>query len=115
MKQNFYISAAIELGVIADAVGYGYDSENNVIVLTDGSSTQEITTAIETKATHLMNLDHVRQHRDRLLQKTDWWASSDLTMSAEKTAYRQALRDITSQVVEGQELDITWPDDPTVT
>lgn len=36
-------------------------------------------------------------------------------MAVEKTAYRQALRDITSQVVEGQELDITWPDDPTVT
>jgi len=40
--------------------------------------------------------DQHRAMRDAFLVATDWWASSDLTMTAEQTAYRQALRDITS-------------------
>ena len=43
-----------------------------------------------------------RMMRDLLLADTDWWASSDLTMTAEQTAYRQALRDITTHA--------NWPD-----
>ena len=38
----------------------------------------------------------LRAERDRLLAETDWWAGSDITMSAEQTAYRQALRDLPS-------------------
>jgi hypothetical protein len=52
----------------------------------------------------------VRSERDNLLSKTDWRASSDLTMSDEWRTYRQALRDITSQ--EGFPNDITWPTEP---
>ena len=37
-----------------------------------------------------------RNRRDVLIAKTDWWASSDLTISAEQTLYRQQLRDITT-------------------
>tara|TARA_Y100000389_G_scaffold67260_1_gene63527 strand:+ start:3645 stop:4151 length:507 start_codon:yes stop_codon:yes gene_type:complete len=37
-----------------------------------------------------------RSQRDNLLQETDWWAVSDRTMSSEQTAYRKALRDITT-------------------
>jgi hypothetical protein len=37
-----------------------------------------------------------RKKRDDLIAATDWWASSDLTMTAEQTTYRQSLRDITS-------------------
>ena len=33
----------------------------------------------------------LREERNRRIAETDWWASSDLTMSAERTAYRQAL------------------------
>lgn len=51
----------------------------------------------------------VRVKRDELLAATDWWASSDLTMSAERTAYRQALRDITTQ---SDPQNITWPEKP---
>ena len=53
---------------------------------------------------------NVRSQRDNLLSKTDWRASSDLTMSDEWRTYRQALRDITSQ--EGFPNDITWPTEP---
>jgi hypothetical protein len=51
-----------------------------------------------------------RLARDALLAATDVWALSDRTMSAEQTAYRQALRDITAQA--GFPTDITWPTKP---
>jgi len=35
-----------------------------------------------------------RQNRDALLGVTDWWASSDLTMTSAQATYRQALRDM---------------------
>ena len=55
-------------------------------------------------------LQALRAERDRLIAATDWWASSDLTMSAEQSAYRQALRDITDTY---QSLDtVVWPTKP---
>lgn len=52
----------------------------------------------------------LREERNRRLAETDWWASSDLTMSTERTAYRQALRDITDTY---QSLDtVVWPTKP---
>ena len=41
----------------------------------------------------LLNL---RSKRNNLLSKTDWTASSDLTMSDEMKTYRQELRDATN-------------------
>ena len=52
----------------------------------------------------------IRSERDNLIAVTDWWATSDRTMTAEQTAYRQALRDITDQ--SGFPTDITWPTKP---
>lgn len=52
----------------------------------------------------------LRAERDRLIAATDWWASSDLTMTAEQTAYRQALRDITESATSLD--DVTWPTKP---
>ena len=40
------------------------------------------------------DLEALREKRNTLLAETDWWASSDLTMTAEQIAYRQALRDL---------------------
>ena len=37
---------------------------------------------------------YLRLERDRRLADCDWWANSDRTMTAEQTAYRQALRDL---------------------
>ena len=48
--------------------------------------------------------------RGTLLASTDWWATSDRTMTAEQTAYRQALRDITDQA--DFPTNITWPTKP---
>jgi hypothetical protein len=52
----------------------------------------------------------VRNKRDYLIAATDVWALSDRTMTAEQTAYRQSLRDITDQA--GFPTDITWPTKP---
>ena len=38
-------------------------------------------------------LQDLREQRNRILASTDWWASSDLVMSDERKACRQALRD----------------------
>lgn len=48
--------------------------------------------------------------RNDLLAETDWWATSDRTMTAEQIAYRQALRDITDQA--GYPDNVTWPTKP---
>ena len=54
--------------------------------------------------------DEIRAERDRLLAETDYLALSDNTMSAEMTAYRQALRNITGQT--GFPYSVTWPTKP---
>lgn len=54
--------------------------------------------------------ESVRSERDRLIAETDWWSASDLTMTAEQTAYRQALRDVPAQA--GFPDNITWPTKP---
>lgn len=52
----------------------------------------------------------LREERNRRLAETDWWASSDLTMSQARIDYRQALRDITDTY---QSLDtVVWPVKP---
>ena len=52
----------------------------------------------------------VRNRRDTFLAETDWMALSDVTMSSEMTAYRQALRDIPAQ--SGFPVSVTWPTKP---
>ena len=69
----------------------------------------EITAKIaELEAAEPMRL--LRAERNQRLANTDWWASSDLTMTAEQTAYRQALRDITDTYTSLD--DVVWPTQP---
>ena len=62
----------------------------------------------ELKAAEPMRL--LREERDRLISQTDWWASSDLTMTDAQKTYRQALRDITKSATSLD--DVTWPTKP---
>ena len=55
-------------------------------------------------------LEELRRVRNVKLSATDWWASSDLTMTAAQTAYRQALRDITETYTSLD--DVVWPEEP---
>tara|TARA_R100000234_G_scaffold112698_1_gene86611 strand:+ start:1028 stop:1402 length:375 start_codon:yes stop_codon:yes gene_type:complete len=56
------------------------------------------------------NLNALRSQRNQLLYETDWMANSDVTMSDEMKAYRQALRDITKTYKNPQE--VVWPTKP---
>jgi len=51
----------------------------------------------------------VRKERDAKLSSCDWRASSDVTLSTEWRTYRQALRDVPSQLPGA----VTWPVEPT--
>lgn len=55
-------------------------------------------------------LEDLRDERNALLAETDWWASSDLTMTSAQTTYRQALRDITDTYSSLD--DVVWPTKP---
>ena len=56
---------------------------------------------------------NVRSMRDELLQKTDWMALSDNTLTQPWADYRQALRDVTAQA--GFPYSVTWPEVPGAT
>lgn len=52
----------------------------------------------------------LRRERDNLLHDTDWWASSDLSITEEQTSYRQALRDLPANTADPA--NPTWPTKP---
>jgi len=91
----------------------GKDSDDVAIESSDPADFGVTWSQVETKKAELVlakPLNEVREVRDRLIAETDWWASSDLTMTAEQTAYRQALRDITDNCTSLD--DVTWPTKP---
>jgi hypothetical protein len=90
----------------ADANGSAIESSN----VADWGTTWS---AVNAKAEELRAaepLKLLRAERDRLIAATDWWASSDLTMTAAQTTYRQALRDITETY--SSLADVVWPSKP---
>ena len=63
----------------------------------DSSETQPTDSEIETEVVRLTNLlpmTLLRNERNSRLAKTDWRASSDLTLSTAWKTYRQSLRDL---------------------
>jgi len=52
----------------------------------------------------------VRTHRDELLAATDFYALSDVTMSADMATYREALRDLPASTANSE--DVVWPTKP---
>ena len=76
-----------------------------------------VTTKAEHEAAYQATLDTRtaeanRTKRNTLLAETDWTALSDVTMSAEMTTYRQALRDITSHANWPNLEEADWPTKP---
>ena len=49
----------------------------------------------------------LRKKRNDALAKTDWWASSDLSITQDQKNYRQALRDLPANPPDPA--DPTWP------
>jgi hypothetical protein len=61
------------------------------------------------------SMTELRQKRNSLLAQTDYLALSDQTMTAEMTAYRQALRDITNGLTTVEQINaVVWPEKPEV-
>ena len=67
-------------------------------------------TADEAQSSENRKAAEQRRRRDQRLEQTDWCALSDVTMSAEMSTYRQALRDVPQQA--GFPYTITWPTKP---
>ena len=87
----------------------------------DSSQTQPTETEVNSKISELDAAEPMRllrEERDKRIAKTDWRASSDLTLSDAWKTYRQALRDITTQTPKlgsDYRLDltsVTWPTEP---
>ena len=58
-------------------------------------------------------IENLRQERNNLLSKTDWWGASDNTMTAEQTKYRQDLRDLTNGLTTVEEVQaVEFPTKP---
>jgi len=78
------------------------------------SDDAELGTKAEQEAAYdSVTAEQKKLERQRLLSETDWWALSDTaTMTAEQTAYRQALRDITSHANWPHLEDADWPTKP---
>ena len=87
----------------------------------DSSQTKPTETEVNSKISELDNAEAMRLlriERDARIVKTDWRASSDLTLTDAWKTYRQALRDITTQTPKldsNYQLDltsVTWPTEP---
>lgn len=90
----------------ADSNGSAIESDNP----DDFGTTWSAVSAKKTELTNAEPMRLLREERDRRLAETDWWASSDLTMSSERISYRQDLRDIPSTATSLD--DVTWPTKP---
>ena len=88
----------------------------------DISQTKPTETEVNSKISELDNAEPMRLlriERDTRITKTDWRASSDLTLSDAWKTYRQALRDLpasaTPKLNSQYQLDLTsvsWPTEP---
>ena len=87
----------------------------------DSNQTKPTETEINSKIASFDSAEAMRLlriERDTRIAKTDWRASSDLTLSDAWKTYRQALRDITTQTPKldsNYQLDltsVTWPTEP---
>lgn len=102
--------------------GVEQDANNNWVqkwverdMFSDTEEDGVTTTKAEHEAAYQARLDadaadSVRAERETKLKESDWMALSDVTMTAEWSTYRQALRDVPEQ--EGFPHTVTWPTEP---
>ena len=107
---------AIRNGATQDAKGNWVQAWSVVDMFADTTDDDGVTiTKAEHEAAYQADLDakaaeSVRTQRDAKLAKTDWTALTDVTMAAEMTTYRQALRDITLHENFPHLQDSDWPE-----
>ena len=88
----------------------GADANGTAIESTDHGIAWSTVAAKRDELIAAQPMKDLRAERDRRLAETDWWAVADRTMTAEQTAYRQALRDITVSYTSLD--DVVWPTKP---
>jgi len=86
-------------------------------VVADMFADDDDSTKAEKEAAYQATLDENtaaqnRTARNEKLAETDFWGMSDMTMSAEMTTYRQALRDITTHSNWPNLEEGDWPTKP---
>ena len=104
-------------GVSQDASGNWVENWDLAWMFSDTTEDGVTTTKAEHEAAYQATLDGkageaVRTKRNTLLAETDYMALSDVTMSAEMTTYRQALRDITTHANFPNLDEADWPTKP---
>jgi hypothetical protein len=66
----------------------------------------------ETKGLQI-SLFNLREKRNSLLAETDWWGTSDNTMTDAQKKYRQDLRDLTAGLDTVDKVNaVVWPTKP---
>ena len=105
-------------GVVQDANGNWVENYVARDMFADTTDEDGVTTTkAEHKAAYQATLDAKvaeghRTTRNGLLAETDYFALTDVTLTAEMTTYRQALRDITSHANWPNLNDDDWPTKP---
>lgn len=91
----------------------GADANGSAIESSDPADFGVTYTEVATKLAELQAAEPMkalREERNRRIAETDWMALSDVNMSLEMEAYRQALRDITNTYASLDE--VVWPVKP---
>ena len=104
-------------GVVQDAKGNWVENYVARDMFADTTEDGVTTTKAEHEAAYQATLDAAtaetnRATRDAKLAETDFYALTDVTLTAEMTTYRQALRDITTHANWPNLNDDDWPTKP---
>ena len=89
---------------------YHATPEGNVPFTAEEDAAQNIREQEWADGATAREMEAIREHRNRVLKETDYYALSDVTMSEEIKTYRQALRDIPASNTVYK--DVEWPDKP---
>jgi hypothetical protein len=71
-------------------------SNGQRVLMTDAEETEVSFNLPPIRTAFDRAMEDLRIERNRLLQETDFYGASDMTMSSEMTTYRQQLRDLTN-------------------
>ena len=112
---NFLFEALLKLSPNAD-----FYIEDGIITWNSNNIQQPTEEEIQAKIAELQAAEPLRLlrlERTKLLQQSDWMANSDVVMTDEWRAYRQALRDLPETQTpalddNGNLINVEWPTPP---
>jgi hypothetical protein len=105
-----YVNQTFTEEQIHSGISYECIDDNNGLTLIWNNDHPEPTDEQLEVALHRSNWDEVRKQRDALLTATDFYALSDVTMSADMATYREDLRDLPASTAKSE--DVVWPTKP---